>query len=325
MIDLDDDLLVDLFNLFFNVASDEPSKKKVATLMVEILASLIEDCRTIPQALLESILQNLVPAKKKENISAYNLAVNLLNKSPNLIPPFAQFFSDTNTESKHSELKEYAHDLILELNQISPKLVETVLPQIEEELQSADQKLRKGAVEILGGLFSKNISIATHNRLLLFKFLERLNDIDVSIRVAMIKLLKNFYNLPADIVTDINEKLLLKLNDTVPEVRVAAVSQICEIAYSYKYVIPHKLMDEVAIRLRDKKEEVKRIAAVSLVQLYCKICEYYENEKQKRLAERKKHKKPKKDESEDEDKNEDVDLDAWDTNDLEKFGWIPKK
>jgi len=156
MIDLnDDEQLIALFNLFFSIASEEPSKKKVTTLMIEILSSLIEDCRTIPQALLESILQNLIPAKKKENISAYNLAVSLLNKCPNLIAPFAQFFSDTNSESKHSELKEYAHDLILELNQISPKLVETVLPQIEEELLSTEQKLRKGAIDILGNLFSK--------------------------------------------------------------------------------------------------------------------------------------------------------------------------
>jgi len=88
--------------------------------------------------------------------------------------------------------------------------------------------------------------------------LEHLNDIDVSIRVSVIKYLKNFYTLSADIVTDINEKLLQKLSDSTPEVRAAAVSQVCEIAFSFKNIIPHKLMDEIAIRLRDKKRRSKK-------------------------------------------------------------------
>jgi len=74
-----------------------------------------------------------------------------------------------------------------------------------------------------------------------------------------------------------------------------------------------------------KKEEVKRVAAVSLVQLYCKICEYYENEKQKRIQEKKKKEKEKKTEESEGNKDDNEDLDAWETNDLEKFGWIPKK
>lgn len=154
LVDLSDELLVTLFQAFFQIVScvstlltqtvaDWPCyspehSNKVITHMLDVMSSCLEECTSISQPLLDSILQNLLPSAKTENAKAYSLAAALVNRSSaRMQGPITQFLSDalTSTKAAQSDLKNESHSLLVELCTLAPSLLRDVMPSLELELK----------------------------------------------------------------------------------------------------------------------------------------------------------------------------------------------
>ena len=79
-------------------------------------------------------------------------------------------------------------DLIYELNMICPRILLTVLPQLEFKIKSTDEGERMGSVSLLARMFSeKGSNLAKNHRPLWLAFLGRYNDISVAIRTKCVQ------------------------------------------------------------------------------------------------------------------------------------------
>ena len=79
-------------------------------------------------------------------------------------------------------------DLIYELNMICPRILLTVLPQLEFKIKSTDETERMGSVSLLARMFSERGSnLAKNHRALWLAFLGRYNDISVAIRTKCVQ------------------------------------------------------------------------------------------------------------------------------------------
>ena len=90
------------------------------------------------QALLDAILQNLLPSAKSDSPKAYELATQLVKRSAGKLQgPIAQFLSDalTSTKAAQSDLKNDSHSLLFELYTLAPSLLRDVMPSLELELK----------------------------------------------------------------------------------------------------------------------------------------------------------------------------------------------
>lgn len=89
---------------------------------------------------------------------AYRLAVQVCNAtSDKLQRHVCQYFTDIIVA--HSQDEEFddirtAHDLIKRLNRSCPSLLQSVIPQLEEELRVEDVQLRLIVTQVLGEMFS---------------------------------------------------------------------------------------------------------------------------------------------------------------------------
>ncbi len=72
------------------------------------------------------------------------------------------------------QISRKVYDLIYELNLISPRILLTVLPQLEFKLKSTEEAERMGSVSLLARMFSeKGSSLARDHRQLWLAFLGR--------------------------------------------------------------------------------------------------------------------------------------------------------
>ena len=123
-----------------------------------------------------------------------------------LQPVITQFLNGILLEVKasDSELKDYAHVLIWELNRIDPDILLYILPELDKELNVDILEKRKGAVTLLARMFSAQDSKLHLNYPSLFTtFLARFNDIEPTIRCEMLKFAPPFISNHPDYSKDI--------------------------------------------------------------------------------------------------------------------------
>jgi sister-chromatid-cohesion protein PDS5 len=186
---------------------------------------------------------------------AFRLAQALIKGNAQLLEtPITEFMSDilVNVKASTSELKDHGHALIWELNKISPNLLLYVMPNLEKELTVEDEEKREDTVALLGKMFASDGSrMITSYPQLFNTFLKRFNDVEPSIRRRMVEYATEFIkNLPS---LDLADNLFTRVRDTDEGVRSAAVKAICVAASANPIRFKKDVLQEVGMRMRDKK------------------------------------------------------------------------
>ena len=124
-----------------------------------------------------------------------------------LEPYIQQFFNQVlilgKADAKLS-ISRKVYDLIYELNHICPKILLTVLPQLEFKLKSTDEAERMGSVSLLARMFSeRGPNLAQNHRALWLAFLGRYNDISLSIRIKCVQYTMHFLLNHPELINDI--------------------------------------------------------------------------------------------------------------------------
>lgn len=269
LIDLDDQLYMRLYDTFFEVMSEHTSVE-VVNHFLDIMSSCLEESEEISLELLEKILAHLLPEQKESHPHAFRLAQALIKGNAQLLEtPITEFMSDilVNVKASTSELKDHGHALIWELNKISPNLLLYVMPELEKELTVEDEEKREDTVALLGKMFASDGSrMITSYPQLFNTFLKRFNDVEPSIRRRMVEYATEFIqNLPS---LDLADNLFTRVRDTDEGVRAAAVKAICAAASANPIRFKKDVLQEVGMRMRDKKPGIRKQAMVRLAQLY---------------------------------------------------------
>lgn len=190
-----------------------------------------------------------------------------------------------NVKASTSELKGHGHELIWELNKISPNLLLYVMPELEKELTVEDEEKREDTVELLGRMFTADGSrMITSYPQLFASFTKRFNDVEPTIRRKMVEYAAEFIkNLPT---LDLADTLLTRVRDADENVRGAAVSVICAAAGANPIQFKKDVLQEVGLRLRDKKPGIRRQAMVRLARLYRELWSRTWSDDEKKKIER---------------------------------------
>lgn len=172
-----------------------------------------------------------------------------------------------NVKASTSELKDHGHELIWELNKISPSLLLHIMPELEKELIMEDQEKREDAIDLLGKMFVADGSrMITSYQQLYGAFINRSNDIEPAIRRKVVEYATEFIkNIPT---LDIVGSLLARVRDPDESVRSAVVTAICTAAEANPIQFKKDVLQEVGLRMRDKKAGMRKHAMVRLARLY---------------------------------------------------------
>uniref|UniRef100_H2YFG7 Uncharacterized protein n=1 Tax=Ciona savignyi TaxID=51511 RepID=H2YFG7_CIOSA len=159
-IDLDDpnttlEIFCSVFKTLFSTVNSGHDKQ-VRTHMLDIMGFAITDSASVPQPLLDIILECLLDTARKMNPSAYELARDLLKRTVVVVEQFLmQFFQNVILANRpeHSRMSAHWTKLIPELYKITPQLLLSVLPQLELRLRADNSKERLEVVTLLSDMW----------------------------------------------------------------------------------------------------------------------------------------------------------------------------
>lgn len=160
----------------------------------EILHFCIEEYEGISEALLDILLQPLLPSAKNENPTAFKVVAVVLRAVASLIrKTVTEVIHDIllgSTSKLHGKLPEIAEDIypvIYELHRISPIYLIDIVPLICLQLKVEEVDIRRNAVKLLCSLFASEPGVYVKDfQRDLKEFLGRLNDLSVDIRAEVL-------------------------------------------------------------------------------------------------------------------------------------------
>jgi len=213
----------------------------------------------------------------------------LLNGDPNVVSK-TSISTDDPSNNDPTNKQADVWTIIYELHRIAPSVLTTVIGTVTTSLQDPQLAKRLRVTKLLGRLFYATSSkIAVQFRLCFREWLGRANDCEVNVRQAMVKclvtILTNKGN-EKDLVTETTE-ILVKMVEHDPDntVRLQAIHQICDLAYSQKVstepqagstssisqaFVPARLLQAVGSRVSSKVKTERKDALSGLAQIYHK-------------------------------------------------------
>ena len=251
----------------------------------------------------------LPPMQIQQTNPSYMVAAAIVRRSVDRIStPIANFLNNvlngdtatleqTNISSEEQQEGHFAEKqstnvwtIIYELHKIAPQILTTVIGTVTNSLQSPNLERRLRVTKLLGRLFFAPTSkIGVQFSPCFREWLRRSNDIEPKVRLAMVKYLvtilqnKGREEGMAKEATD----NLVKLVESDPslEVRLAAIHQVCDLAYRERdkktdAAVPARLLQAVGNRISSKNKTERRDALTGLAQIYYK---YYVAEKLKQV------------------------------------------
>ncbi|WVQ76020.1 hypothetical protein IAR50_005656 [Cryptococcus sp. DSM 104548] len=155
-------LMDDFFSGFIEIARPDMSKT-LMRYMRDVLVSIIEEASTLPQGVMDSIINEFVQHSSKPETPSFQLIVDVCNEvADKLKHPFYAHFSqiqlDHGADPSPNDLKilSQSHDLLLTINRFCPDTLLLAVPCLEENLQAADEiPLRSLSTRTLGKLFAQ--------------------------------------------------------------------------------------------------------------------------------------------------------------------------
>eukprot|EP01041_Mallomonas_annulata_P003697 gene3697-7356_t len=185
------DLVVSFFDCLVSIM--RPGHTQEVTSHVEgILQYCMEESETFPQDILDILLIPLLPAKKVENIAAYNFCQGLLRRTVGFVQQsICNFVNEIliGNKCKESELTDHIYPLIFELHKVSPMYLMNIIPNLCTQLQAEEEDVRLKSTKLLGRLFASQHADygIEFTRNFSRDFLGRFVDVCVSIRLEMIE------------------------------------------------------------------------------------------------------------------------------------------
>jgi sister-chromatid-cohesion protein PDS5 len=293
-----------LFALLFRIVNDNHSEK-VKNFMLDMLTPLILEADTVSQKLIEIILWQVIDPKKTHHKQAAWLATQILKKTSKTMEPYLiTYFNnaiqhgvngsagdlsdeepdDETTPANVSKTRNRVMraknatqqtsvtqlcELIYELNQICPSVMDGILPQLEYKIRSNDEKERCEFTKLLARLFSdKNSNLAEQYPDLWKCFLGRFRDISITVRMRCVQYSMHFLVNHPELKTDITEQLKQRQHDPDENVRYEVVMAIISAARKGIEHINEDLLSYVKERTLDKKFKIRREALFGMAQLY---------------------------------------------------------
>ncbi|KAG2003330.1 cohesin-associated protein Pds5 [Coprinopsis cinerea AmutBmut pab1-1] len=270
-----DKLMTLIFRECFSlVRRDLP--KKVEIFLVDTLEALIDESQSINADALDLILAQFKDKNLGLDNAAYRLATEVCNRASdklqrNICQYFNDIITDQSAEDDYDDIRK-AHDLIKALHRSCPGVLDSVIPQLEEELRAEDLTIRLLATQVLGEMFAdiKNGSDLFRKYPNTWNvWLSRKNDKAVPIRLKVVESCRALIqNLPES-----REALEGLLNDKImdPDEKVRAA--VCKL-YSqldYEAALHHvseAQLRNVAGRGLDKRHSVRIEALNSVGKIY---------------------------------------------------------
>ncbi|XP_042477295.1 sister chromatid cohesion protein PDS5 homolog A-like [Macadamia integrifolia] len=277
MLDLEcDDLLNEMFNTFFSVASDD-HPESVLTSMQTIMVLLIEESEDVDENLLLVLLSVIGRGKSDVSMAARRLAMNVIEHCAGKLEPGIKQFLISSMFGDKSSLNSQLdyHEVIHDLYRCAPQILYGIIPYLREELLADQADTRLKAVRLLGDLFALPVSLIPEAFQPLFsEFLKRLTDRVVEIRMYVIEYVKScllsdpFRPEAPQIIAALSDRLL----DYDENVRKQVVAIVCDVACHTLKSIPVETTRLVADRLWDKSLLVRRYTMERLAEIYRFYC-----------------------------------------------------
>ncbi|QRV81905.1 sister chromatid cohesion protein [Ceratobasidium sp. AG-Ba] len=276
-----DELLSTIFrNIFDLVAISLP--KNVEMFMSEILIALIDECATVPQEVLETILAQFIPTNGQSDTPGYRLSVGVCTQtSDKLQRHVAQYFSDillqhssgdqSSIDTEDMDELHQAHKLVQRLAHAVPSILLNVIPQLEEELRVTDQSIRSIATQTLGAIFGdpNGASLAKKYPATWGHWLARKNDRVAAVRVMFVEATKGILIHHAELRSDMEEALRGKFMDPDDKVRAAVCKVFSQLDYEAAlHHVTKAQLEDLAGRCLDRKQAVRTEAFNSIGRLY---------------------------------------------------------
>ncbi|KAL0069681.1 Sister chromatid cohesion protein pds5 [Marasmius tenuissimus] len=270
-----EELMIDIFKQFFALVRNNFAKK-IEIFMAEILVAIIDEAQTIPSDILDLILAQFMDKNAKIEQPAYRLAVQVCNQtSDKLQRHVALYFSEiilAHGDEEDREDLSAAHTLIKRLHASCPGLLQSVIPQLEEELHMESIPMRGFATQTLGEMFGdkngpelcKNFSSTWS------AWLSRCNDKSSVIRLKFVESSKGLYSTTNVEMREAFEATLgRKLMDPDEKVRAAVCKLYSELDYeTASHHVSSQQLKAVISRVADRKVIVRQAAAISIARLY---------------------------------------------------------
>ncbi|KAL1294310.1 hypothetical protein AAHE18_19G133200 [Arachis hypogaea] len=273
------DLVLEMFNIFFSVVSDDSHDSLIYS-MSSIMLNLLNESEEASQQLLEVILRNLIKGKKDATSAAYQLAASVIKSCAEedaLNSLVCRYLISCihARDAMVSELKESYHEIIFKVFQCAPQMLVAVIPSLIEELLADQVDVRIKSVNLVGKLFAFSEELVAQKYHDLFvEFLERFSDKSVDVRISALQCSKAIYvakpyGTESDEIISAVEDRLLDFDDRV---RMQAVLVACDISRSNLKLVPSKLISQATERLRDKKISVRKRALKKMIEVYQDYC-----------------------------------------------------
>ncbi|ORX94611.1 ARM repeat-containing protein [Basidiobolus meristosporus CBS 931.73] len=272
-----DELITDFFRTFFDIVHDEQSKN-VQLCMVDILQQLIDEGSSLPQDVVDIILAQFLKRRQEENPAAFKMATDLCNGTADRLQRYVcQYFADVilaagKEGTTQEDMEDYrtAHQLIKELNRVTPGLLLNVIPQLEEELTLDDLNLRTLATTILGEMFAETgTSLAKSYPTVWKSWLQRRNDKVTALRCAWVDFSVDLLTNHPELGKDVIQCLISKSSDPEEKVRISVCKALGRLEFQTIFdLVDKELLIQIGHRCRDKKIGPRQEAIKTLGHLY---------------------------------------------------------
>ncbi|KAJ3482805.1 hypothetical protein NLI96_g6741 [Meripilus lineatus] len=269
-----DELMADIFKGFFEMINLDLAKK-IELFVADILIALIDECQSLPQDVLELILDRFKGEDTRMEQSSYRLAVQVCNATADKLQRHVcQYFTDlivNNAREEDFEEVRSAHELIKRLNRACPSLLHNVVPQLEEELKVEEVAIRLMATQVLGEMFADKggTDFIKKYPSTWGIWLHRKNDKSPSVRLAFVEATKGIITNLAEMREQVEEALLSKLLDPEEKVRAAVCKMYSQLDYETAlHHVSDNQLQSVAGRGVDKKHSVQVEASHAVGRLY---------------------------------------------------------
>ncbi|PIN16167.1 Sister chromatid cohesion complex Cohesin, subunit PDS5 [Handroanthus impetiginosus] len=281
-----EDLVLKMFKIFFSVVREDHPQSLISS-MSSIITSILEEKleadpdsleKSTSQSLLDVILQNIIKERKGVVSSSFRLSVSVIqNCGEKLERCICQFLISCilNRDAVGSVIKESYHEIILEMYQISPQMLLSVIPYLTNELLTDQVDVRIKALNLVRKLLALHGQhVAREYPHVFIELLNRFSDKSVEVRLTALSCAKALCmtNPSGRESLETLAAIQGRLLDHDDRVRIEAVNVVCELAKSNLNFKSSDLITQAAERLRDKKVSVRSKALKKLVELYHEYC-----------------------------------------------------
>lgn len=294
--------------------------KNIPITFADLLSQIIGQASSIPSDVLDALLAQFHPSQAKRNPAAYRLAADVANAcADRLQRDVCKYFSETllagatafgaagddeddedDPDKTDMEDVKSAHALIKSLHKAAPAVLLNVIPQLEEELQSASLELRMLATKTLADMISAASSAASSALAMhgasaagigaastsgasingpgdipsrypsTWKaWLGRTKDKSPLIRIAVVEALPGIWSSRPYLTATLGEVIRQRLQDPDDKVRAAACRAVGELDFEIAlHHVEESVFRAIGDRCTDRKAAVQEEALKVLGKLY---------------------------------------------------------